>query len=181
MKHFYLHLHIFLVKNIIFLSNAHNWIIPKSNREILTRILRYREKLLNHFSKCQHREYLLKFHSANFTVATKTLSKFEIGDVVLIIKHKLWKCKVIKELFSLFRNSQFWLCLLRISSDIIKRLEQFFYKFQLDLEKWISMQLNYKYYSWFLHFISGAECWSPLFFCILTIQALAKEVLEPSL
>lgn len=110
---------------------------PKSNKLTLTKKLRYREQITNHFWKRWRKEYLLELRSANFTTPTNSPSNFKVGDVVLIhednVKKHLWKCGLVKELF-FGRDSKVRSCELQTSSGRIKRPIQLLYKLELDFD-----------------------------------------------
>jgi hypothetical protein len=113
-----------------------NSVEPKSNKEMLTKQLRYKQQITDHFWKRWKKEYLLELRSANFTKPISSPTTFKIGDLVLIHEDKMpkhiWKYGIIKELFY-GRDSKIRSCALQTSSGLIRRPIQLLYKLELDI------------------------------------------------
>ncbi|XP_054710302.1 uncharacterized protein LOC129220001 [Uloborus diversus] len=110
---------------------------PKSNKKTLTKLLRYRDQILNHFWKRWRTEYLLELRSANRIVPIDTPTKFKIGDVVIVYEDKvpkhMWKIGVVKDLF-FGRDSKVRSCAVRTPSGVVRRPIQLLYNLELDIE-----------------------------------------------
>ncbi|XP_054709007.1 uncharacterized protein LOC129218706 [Uloborus diversus] len=110
---------------------------PKSNKKTLTKLLRYRDQILNHFWKRWRTEYLLELRSANRIVPIDTPTKFKIGDVVIVHEDKvpkhMWKIGVVKDLF-FGRDSKVRSCAVRTPSGVVRRPIQLLYNLELDIE-----------------------------------------------